>query len=235
MKTAVVLAGGLGSRLRPYTVVLPKPLMPIGDIPILEAILRQLKNNGFGRVVLAVNYQANLIRAFFGDGERLGIDITYSLEQKALGTMGPLHLIDDLPDNFIVMNGDILCNLEFGRFFDDHVARNSIFTISASRREQMIDYGVLEQSEAGNLTGFREKPKSSFLVSMGVYAVSRRALDWIPKDEYFGFDQLMLRLIADEEKVFVDEHSGYWLDIGRPDDYHQAVADWPKLKEDLGL
>jgi len=234
-RTAVILAGGLGSRLRPYTVVLPKPLMPVGEMPILEIIIRQLAAHGITRIILAVNHQAELMRAFFGTGERLGVSISYSLETKALGTMGPLRLMASLPENFIVMNGDVLCDLDFGAFVDRHEKNNRLFTISASQREQMIDYGVLLSNDAGRLTGFSEKPKTNYLVSMGVYCVSRRVLEWIPEDQPFGFDQLMLKLIAAGESVKVEPHPGYWLDIGRPDDYHRAVEDWPQLKRSLGI
>lgn len=235
MRTAVVLAGGLGSRLRPYTVVLPKPLMPVGDMPILEVILRQLKSAGFGRIVLAVNHQANIIKAFFETGERLGLSIEYSLETQPLGTMGPLRLIDALPENFIVMNGDVLCDLDIGAFFTQHEQKNALFSISAAEREHIVDYGVLDRGPEGTLVGFREKPKTHYLVSMGIYCVNRRALEWIPPDCNFGFDTLMHALMKDGERVFIEPHRGYWLDIGRPDDYHQAVNDWPQIKAGLGI
>ena len=234
-RTAVILAGGLGSRLRPYTVVLPKPLMPIGDMPILEVIIKQLSRHGIRRIVLAVNHQAALLRAFFGNGERFGVDISYSLEPKALGTMGPLRLLEGLPEDFIVMNGDVLCDLDFSAFVERHERERRLFTISAAQREQLIDYGVLASDAGGRLVDFTEKPRTGYLVSMGVYCVSRRVLDWIPADEPFGFDQLMLKLIAAKESVKVEAHQGYWLDIGRPDDYHRAVEDWPRLRTALGL
>ena len=231
----MILAGGLGSRLRPYTVVLPKPLMPIGEMPILEVIIKQLARHGVTRIILAVNHQADLLRAFFGNGERMGVAISYSLETKPLGTMGPLRLMHELPENFIVMNGDVLCDLDFGSFIDRHERERRLFTISASQREQLIDYGVLLSNDAGRLTGFSEKPRSSYLVSMGVYCVNRRVLQWIPEDQPFGFDQLMLKMIANHNAVKIETHNGYWLDIGRPDDYHRAVEDWPRLKGSLGF
>ena len=234
-RTAVVLAGGLGSRLRPYTVVLPKPLMPVGDMPILEVIIRQLARHGISRIILAVNYQAEILRAFFASGEKFGVEITYSLETKPLGTMGPLRLMPSLPENFIVMNGDVLCDLDFGSFFDRHEREQRLFTIAASQREQLIDYGVLGCDQSGRLTEFSEKPKSAYLVSMGVYCVSRSVLQWIPKDQAFGFDQLMLKLIAATQPVQTETHRGYWLDIGRPDDYQRAVDDWPRLRTSLEL
>jgi NDP-sugar pyrophosphorylase family protein len=209
--------------------------MPIGDMPILEVIIKQLARHGITRIVLAVNHQAALLRAFFGSGERFGVDISYALETKPLGTMGPLRAMDALPENFIVMNGDVLCDLDFGAFVDRHERDSRLFTIAASQREQLIDYGVLECNDAGRLTGFSEKPRSTYLVSTGVYCVSRRVLEWIPDDQAFGFDELMLALIGAGQEVHVEPHRGYWLDIGRPDDYHRAVEEWPQLRASLGL
>jgi len=232
---AVILAGGKGTRLRPYTVALPKPLMPVGDCPILEVIIRQLQKFGFTRITLAVNHQADLFRAFFGDGSKWGIEIDYSLETKALSTMGPLKLIPDLPEHFLVMNGDILSDVPYGDFLDAHAAADRLFTISASRREQRVDYGVLRVDEARDLCGFEEKPVIPFLVSMGIYAVSRRVLDAIPANTLFGFDHLVLGYLRDGKKVHTVTHDGYWLDIGRPDDYERAVDDWPMLADRFAL
>lgn len=228
---AVILAGGKGTRLRPYTVVLPKPLMPIGDFPILEVIIRQLKANGFDHITLSVNHQAELIQAFFGFGEKFGLKIDYCREDKPLSTMGPLSLIADLPDNFIVMNGDVLTDLNFQAFYNQHVEKGSIFTISSYVREHINDYGVLETSESQMLTGFKEKPKTRFEVSMGVYMVSNKVLNYIPHNSAYGFDHLMLDLIADEKNATVRTHKGYWLDIGRPDDYHVAIEEFEKNRE----
>lgn len=235
MKRVVVLAGGLGTRLRPYTVALPKPLMPIGQYPILEVIIRQLRAKGFEHITLAVNHQADLFRAFFGDGSKWGIRIDYSLETKPLSTMGPLKLIPDLPDDFLVMNGDILSDIDYGQFLDRHVAAGRLFSISASARQQKVDYGVLRVDGEGVLSGFEEKPSHEFLVSMGVYAASKRILDAIPDDQAFGFDQLVLGYLKSGAKVNTVVHTGYWLDIGRPDDYERAINDWPELAKQVGI
>jgi NDP-sugar pyrophosphorylase family protein len=229
---AIILAGGRGTRLRPYTVVLPKPLMPIGEYPILEVIIRQLAHDGFTHITMAVNHQAEIIKAFFGSGEKWGIRIDYSLEDKALGTMGPLRLIKDLPEHFLVMNGDILTDLKYADFYDAHVKGNNIFTISSYLREQLVDYGVLD-IEANRLLGLREKPHMQYEVSMGVYMMSRRALDYIPQDSAFGFDHLMHALVAAKQHVVVRRFNGYWLDIGRPDDYMQAIDEFERLKNTL--
>lgn len=230
-KRAVILAGGKGTRLRPYTVVLPKPLMPIGEYPILEVIIRQLVAAGFDHITLAVNHQAEIIKAFFGDGQRWNILIDYSLENQPLGTMGPLKLIDDLPDHTLVMNGDILTDLDFAAFHDAHVAANSVFTISTAQRNQLIDYGVLDISDDGTLCGFKEKPKVSYDVSMGVYMVSRRALERVPTGRAYGFDSLMLDFLASGIPATTRRFDGYWLDIGRPDDYMLAIEEFEHFKE----
>ncbi|EKO58938.1 nucleotidyltransferase family protein [Leptospira kirschneri] len=232
-KRAVILAGGKGTRLRPYTTVFPKPLMPIGEYPILEVIVKQLVKSGFSHITLAVNHQAQLIRAFFQDGSRWNTKIDYSLEDKPLGTMGPLKLISDLPNDFLVMNGDVLTDIDFANFYQVHVQSKSIFTISSKKRQQMIDYGVLETDNDGLLSGFQEKPAQNYEVSMGVYMVSQAALNFIPEDSVFGFDNLMLKLIELDKPVSVRPHEGYWLDIGRPDDYEKAIEEFETMKNTL--
>jgi NDP-mannose synthase len=233
MSRAVILAGGRGTRLHPFTIALPKPLVPIGDRPILEIVIRQLIARGFTHVTLAVNHQAEIIRAYFGDGGRWNIKIDYSLEKKPLSTMAPLRLIADLPDDFLVMNGDVLTDLAFDRLLDAHSRDQQLFTISAAEREQTIDYGVLRMGADGYLAGFEEKPKIPYCVSMGIYCVNKKVLDLIPQDQSFGFDQLMLKMIAERRRVRTVVHKGYWLDIGRPDDYRQALEDWPTLQAKL--
>jgi len=229
-KRAVILAGGTGSRLRPYTVVLPKPLMPVGPYSILEIIVRQLAKSGFDRITMAVNYQADIIKALFGDGSKWRVAVDYSLEDRPLSTIAPLKLIPDLPEHFLVMNGDVLTDLSFAAFHESHVqTRCAGFTISCSRRRNKIDYGVLE-TENGRLIGFKEKPVSEYMVSMGIYMVSRRVLDYVPDKQAFGFDDLMHELLRRGEMVRTCEHEGYWLDIGRPDDYLQAIEEFERLK-----
>ncbi|NNF02492.1 MAG: NTP transferase domain-containing protein [Bacteroidia bacterium] len=229
-KRAIILAGGKGTRLRPYTVVLPKPLMPVGDYPILEVIIKQLIHDGFGHITMAVNHQADIIKAFFGNGDKWGIKIDYSLEDKPLSTMGPLKLIPDLPDNFLIMNGDVLTDLSFGGLFDEHVKEGNVFTISSFEREQVSEYGVLEVDDHRFLYGFKEKPKQKFQVSMGVYIANKKILDYIPSGEAYGFDHLMLDLIKAGNPARVKKHTSYWLDIGRPDDYMQAIEEFNELK-----
>jgi len=232
-RRAVILAGGKGTRLRPYTVVLPKPLMPIGDYPILEVVVRQLAYHGFDHITLAVNHQAELIKAFFGDGVKWGLRIDYSLEDRELSTMGPLKLISDLPENFLVMNGDILTDLDYAEFFDSHVGRANCFTISSYERAHQIDYGVLETNPDGRLSGFQEKPTAKYEVSMGVYMLNRAIVDRIPADRPYGFDQLMKDLLRSNERVNVRRFNGYWLDIGRTEDYARAVEEFSGMKDQL--
>lgn len=232
-KRAVVLAGGTGTRLRPYTIVLPKPLMPIGDYPILEVIVRQLQWRGFTRITLAVNHQANIIKAFFGDGNKWGVNIDYSLETRRMSTIAPLSLISDLPDNFLLMNGDVLTDLDLTGFFQRHIAAGRLFTIAAARRLQVIEYGVLHIDPSHRLTGFSEKPQAEHLVSMGVYAVNRVVLDFVPPDSKYGFDDLMNDLLKKGISVTVEPFEGYWLDIGRPDDYVRAIDEFEQHKHEL--
>ena len=229
-KRAVILAGGKGTRLRPYTVVLPKPLMPLGDYPILEVILRQLVHAGFDHITMTVNHQADIIKTYFGTGEKWGIKIDYSLEDKPLSTMGPLSLINDLPENFLVMNGDILTDLDFAAFYNDHAANKNIFTISSYIREHVNLYGVLESDENQKLVDFKEKPVTRFEVSMGIYMLNKAVLEYIPHNEPYGFDHLMLDLIKVNKNATVRPFEGYWLDIGRPDDYMIAIDEFEKNK-----
>lgn len=230
-KRAVILAGGKGTRLRPYTIVLPKPLMPIGDYPILEVIVKQLVSHKFTHITMAVNHQADLIKTFFGDGSKWGIKIDYSLEDKPLSTMAPLKLIKNLPDNFLVMNGDILTDLDYEFFFETHVRNKNIFTISSYQREVKSEFGVLELNNEDALIGFKEKPIITYDVSMGIYMVSKEAISYIPENTFYGFDHLMLDLMKNKKEIKIQKFKGYWLDIGRPDDYIQAIEEFDKLKE----
>jgi NDP-mannose synthase len=227
---AIILAGGKGTRLRPYTVTIPKPLVPVGDMGIMEVLLRQLRHAGCERVTVAVGHQAHLIEAYFGNGERWGIDVDYAREHEPLGTIGPLKRIPDLPEHFLVMNGDVLTDLNFRAFFQSHVARDGLATVAVHHREVLVDFGVLEYDvETLGLTSFSEKPLQHFAVSMGVYAFSKRILDVVPDKGPFGFDELMLTALNKELDVCVHAHSGYWLDIGRPEDYDRAGREFSSM------
>ncbi len=230
---AVILAGGLGTRLRPFTFVLPKPLVPIGEYPILEIIVRQLVRRGIPRITLAVNHRANLVQAFFGDGSEWGAQIDYSVETEPLSTIAPLRLIPDLPDRFLLMNGDVLTDLPYADLMSHQASSGALFTIAASRRTHTIDYGVLELDGAGHLAGFLEKPSRDYLVSMGVYAVDRRVLATVPATGAYGFDHLMRDMLRRGDRVGVYPYDGYWLDIGRPDDYARAVDEFDPVRAGL--
>jgi NDP-mannose synthase len=232
-RRAVILAGGLGTRLRPYTTVLPKPLMPVGDRPILDVIIRQLSRQGFDRLTIVTGHLAELIEAFFGTGERHGIPIDYFREDEPLGTVGALSLIDDLGDRFLVMNGDVLTDLSFAGLLDEHAAGGAAATIAAHKRAVRISLGVLgfdDGADRERLTGYVEKPTYHYEVSMGVYAFSRRVLDYIEPGQRLDFPDLVLRLIDAGETVRARRSSDYWLDIGRHDDYETAMEEFERMR-----
>jgi|TARA_B110000196_G_C21061048_1_gene622416 NDP-sugar pyrophosphorylase family protein len=233
IKRAVILAGGKGTRLKPLTRVLPKPLMPIGKFTILEIVIRQLKFYGFKHITIAVNHQAKLIKAFFGNGKKFKISIDYILEKKPLGTMGPLKGIVDLPENFLVMNGDILTDLNFNKLYNSHLKNKNLFTISSHKRKELIDYGLLKSNKKNYLTKFLEKPNKTYQVSMGIYVLRKKILKYIPRDKYYGFDHLMYKLLKLKKNVKIRNHDGYWLDIGRPSDYIMAVEEFKKMRKKI--
>ena len=220
---AIILCGGKGERLKPFTITLPKPLMPVGEYPILEIVIKQLVKNKITNITLAVNHQAKLIESFFGDGSTWGAQIDYSLESKPLGTVGPLTIIDNLPENFLVMNADLLTDLNFSSLFKDHLKKKNIMTVAGSERKQHIDFGVLRKNKSNKLIKFLEKPTDDYLVSMGIYVLNRSILKYIPKNKKYGFDQLIYKLLKNKIKINIKIHKKYWLDIGRPDDYIEAI------------
>ncbi len=227
---AIILAGGKGTRLRPYTVTIPKPLVPVGDDPIVGIVIKQLKKEGFTHITMAVNYMADMIMAFFGNGDKWGIKIDYSIEDKPLSTIGPLTLIDDLPENFLVMNGDVLTDLPYGRLMEYHVSNNCDVTVATYRRTHKVDFGVLKFDENNKIYDFKEKPIYEFDVSMGVYIINRRVIENLPKNEPYGFDNLMIDGIRNGLKIKSYPYNGRWLDIGRPDDYEQAMEIYNKMR-----
>ena len=227
---AVILAGGKGTRLKPYTTVIPKPLVPVGERAIIDILITRLVKCGVDEVYICLNHFAEIIMAYLGDGSKFGLRINYSLEKEPLGTVAPITLIKDLPENFLVMNGDLLTDLDFRELFSIHTSRKSLLTVSTFHRTTKIDFGVLELAvDNQTVTGFREKPEYSFNVSMGVYAMNRKIMEYVPANTPFGFDNLMLRLLGKNIPINVFPYSGYWLDIGRPDDYEKANEDLVKL------
>lgn len=227
----VILAGGRGVRLRPYTTAFPKPLVPIGDqYAILDIILRQLRSHGFRTVTIAIGHLGSLIRAFVGDGSKWGLEMTYAEEDTPLGTMGPLfYFLEHLPEHFLVMNGDVLTNLNYGDFLRFHARSGAPLSVATYKRDVKIDFGVLETQD-GRIVSFTEKPTLYYSVSMGIYALSRKTLQPYPVGQPFGFDQLVLDLLAQGNLPASYEFEGYWLDIGRPDDYDEANRTFDQLR-----
>ncbi len=230
---AVILAGGKGTRLKPYTTILPKPLMPIGDMPILEILLRQMKRVGVNEAVLTVGHLAELLRLFFQDGERLGLNITYSYEDTPLGTAGPLSLVDSLDETFLVANGDVLTTLPLANLLAHHHLSGAMATIAMHRRQVYIDLGVIQQNDEGRVTGYIEKPTYDFMVSMGIYVFEPRVLEFIPRNEYLDFPDLVKKLIAAGEVVTGFPFDGYWQDLGRADDYERAIEDFDRMRAEF--
>lgn len=228
---AVVLAGGKGARLAPYTKILPKPLMPIGDMPILEVLLRQMKVAGVDHVILTVGHLSELLRAFFQDGSQFGVDISYSYESCPLGTAGPISLIDGLDETFLVTNGDVLTTLSLRELIGFHREQKAAATIAVHQRQTKIDLGVIQWNGNYEVKGYIEKPVYDYTVSMGVYVFEPKVLSYIPHGEYLDFPDLVKKLIAAGEKVVGYRFHGYWEDLGRPDDYERASRDFESMRE----
>lgn len=220
---AVILAGGRGRRLAPYTICFPKPLVPVGEMPILEIVLRQLAAAGCTRATLAVGHLAELIMAYFGRGERVGIDIEYSREDKPLGTVGPLKLLDDLPEHFLVMNGDVLTTMNYQDVYQYHLQSDADLTVSCHRCQTLVDFGVVEFDGQMRVTGYREKPTVQYDVSMGVYVFRRSVLELVEPGVYYDFPTLVQALVSKRRRVKVFMSDCLWLDVGRRDDYDRAV------------
>jgi NDP-sugar pyrophosphorylase family protein len=222
---AIVLAGGRGTRLAPYTTIFPKPLMPIGEIPIIEIIIRQLRHFGFKRVTLAVGYLSELLRAYIENNRRrfAGIDVDYIYEEEPTGTAGSLADVSGLDSTFLVMNGDVLTTLDYGALIEDHRQGGATLTIATYRKPVKIDLGVIETNGAGCVCGYHEKPELDYFVSMGIYIYEPSVLKFIPKGKYLDFPDLVNRLLAAGEQVRTHRCNGYWLDIGRAEDFQMAT------------
>jgi len=234
---AVVLAGGKGTRLRPYTTVFPKPMVPVGDHPILEIILRKLAREGFREVTLSVGYLSQLIRAYFDqvhDGLET-LDISYVLEKNPTGTAGALRLIPNLDETFLMMNGDLLTTLPFPELIDYHRKKGAILTIATHPKEVNIDLGVLESDDDDRITAYTEKPTLRYRVSMGVYVVEPAAVQYVPENEYFDFPTLVQTLLDAKQPVVGYRSDHYWLDIGRHEDYEEAQESFQKMRGAFGL
>jgi NDP-mannose synthase len=229
---AVILAGGKGRRLAPYTTVLPKPLMPVGEYPIAEVLVRQLKKAGCTEIIFAVGYLAELLMAYFGDGSRYGIKIRYCKENEPLGTAAPLRNISDLSDKFLVLNGDTLTNLNFIQLLDFHKTNKALLTIAGLSRKVPIDFGIMEIKDQ-RLVNYHEKPTYQHWVSIGVYVFDKRVLEYIPETGPLDFPDLIKLLLRGNQTVAVFPFQDFWLDIGRMEDYQLALDEFEKRKEEL--
>lgn len=232
---AVILAGGKGVRLAPLTAVIPKPLVPLGGMPIMEIVIRQLKQHGFQRITLAVGYMGELIQAYFQDGAKLQVEIDYSFESSPLGTAGPLAKIAGLDETFLVMNADILTNLNYHKLVDFHKSRGGIATIGAYERQETINLGVIIKDGDWRLKDYLEKPTNKYLVSMGAYVFDPEVLTFIKEETYLDFPDLVKILLKGGHTINCYTFDGYWLDIGRHRDYDQATAEFEAMRKELGL
>jgi NDP-sugar pyrophosphorylase family protein len=234
--TAVVLAGGKGTRLSPFTYVLPKPLLPIDQRPILDIVLTQLAREGCEKATLALGHLGHLIEVYCGDGTQWGLDLEYFRETTPLGTVGVLAQLETLPeDPFIVMNGDVLSDISFRDLLDSHTNGGAELTIGAFRRTERDELGIIETDDDGRVTEYHEKPVHHYLVSMGIYAVQRSVVELIPTGHRMDFPDLVRALLASGRDVHTHVHANYWLDLGRPDDFTQANEQFESLRSRLGL
>ncbi len=231
---AVILAGGTGTRLLPYTAILPKPLMPLGQEPVLAIVLRQLQAHGFTEIILATGYLEHLIRAYFSDGKPWGVQIRYSTEPKPLGTVGPLTLIEDLNDAVLVMNGDVLTALDYKAVMDQHTRNRDSLTVCVCKRNVKIDLGVIE-AEGSKITAYTEKPTHHYLASMGVYVMNRDVIETLPVGEYCDLPTLVNRELNAARPVATFLFDGPWYDIGSPEDFREAQEVLQATPELFGL
>jgi len=232
---AVILAGGKGTRLYPYTTVFPKPLVPLDNKPIVEIIIRQLAYRGFKEIILSVGYLAELIQAYFKSSNNLpkGVTIKYIKEKHPMGTAGSLAMIPNLGKTFLVMNGDILTTLDYSKLVKFHEEKEAILTIAMHRRDVKIDLGLMEVDRDSRLKKFFEKPTMKYLVSMGIYVYDAKIFKYLKKGERFDFPELVLKLFSKDEKVVGYESSDYWLDLGSHDDYAKAVEEFKSRRKEF--
>ena len=222
---AIILAGGKGTRLLPYTTVLPKPLMPIGGQPIVRVVIRQLNHYGFNHITLALGHLSHLIKAVLDNGTNATARVDYSMEPHALGTTGPLSLIKELDETFLVMNGDVLTDVNFRDVMEFHWSQNAAASIVVHRRTVRIDYGVLQRT-GFRLVNYEEKPSFEYEVSTGIYVFSRKILNYVRPNTYLDFPDLVLRLLEYGEKVIGYRSEDFWFDIGRREDYELAQQEF---------
>ena len=228
---AVILAGGKGTRLQPYTTILPKPLVPVGNYPVMEIIVRQLKFYGITDIFVSTGHLAELIEAYFGNGSKYGVKIKYIRENRALSTAGPVGIIKGLENNFLLMNGDVLTNLNFRDLYDFHVKSKTAMTIATVKREILSDFGVLKINSDSDLISYAEKPKRFDYVSIGINVLNKRCIKYIPKCESIGMPDLVNKMLLQKEKIRCYRSESYWLDIGRIEDFQKAQEEIEKNEQ----
>lgn len=229
---AVILAGGKGTRLAPYTTVFPKPLMPIGEMPILEVVLRQLARHDIKDITLAVGHLAELLQAYCGDGSKFGVKLDYSKEEQPLGTAGPISLIPNLDETFLVMNGDLLTTIDYSAMWNYHKQRGAIATLASFQRKVKIELGVVESAD-GWVKDYIEKPTYIYAVSTGIYVFEPEVRLYMERGAHLDLPELVLKLVQADQKVNVYNFEGYWLDIGRHDDYDTAIQEFSAHREEF--
>ncbi len=232
---AIIMAGGKGVRLQPYTSIIPKPLLPVGEMPIIEILVKQLSFLGFTKVSIATGYLGELIQSYLGKGEKYGIEIEYSFEKRPLGTVAPLKLIPNLKENVLVMNADILTDLNYKTLMNFHIEENAAITLSVYKKRERIDYGVIDTDENSRLTAFREKPYSEVNINMGIYIINRQVLDYLPENQQVDFPDLINHLISKNKKVLGYDFKGYWQDIGQHLDYERVQEEFQKIRGGLHI
>lgn len=223
---AVIMAGGLGMRLRPLTQVIPKPLLPLGGNSILEITVQRLKSCGFDDLIFTTYYKPEVFKSYFGDGSSFGVRITYSKENERLGTAGPLRLLEnELKEPFLVMNGDVLTNMDFAKLGKFHMKNNADITLCTKIMEIPLQYGVVKSREGSIVTSITEKPSVEYEINAGIYFLNPSVLDHIPKDKSYNMPTLLHRLLDDGKMVLKYPIEEYWLDVGHIDDYKKAQSD----------
>ena len=224
----IILVGGRGSRLDPYTRILPKPLFPIGDKPIAAILVYQLQKAGFNEIIMCLGYLADLMRLYFQDGSQFGLTIRYSVESEPLGTVGPLRIVNDLEDNFLVVNGDELTTLDFRALYEHHLEMQADMTVAVHKKAVCSSFGVLDIKD-GQVTDFTEKPTLNYWASMGIYVINKRVLSLIPENERFDMPDLVQRLLAEQAQVVSYESEDLWFDIGTMADLEKAKEEFKQL------
>lgn len=232
MKTAIILAGGLGLRLNPYTLTLPKPLLPLHGVPILEIILSQLRSEGFQRVMISVGFLSDLIKAYVKDGSKFGLEVSYIEEATPMGTAGALSLIPDLPEYFLVMNGDVLSKFNYSSLITELENTYSDAAVCLIKGNVQIEYGTVNIDQNNLIIDYKEKPKIEFLMSSGIYAIKKSSLK-VLKNEKTDMPDFLTNIKSGGGKVIGIVTEAYWQDIGRHEDYLQASIDFQNNEQEF--